>query len=738
MTLNSARFRSTRLSRMVAVLLVLAATPAAVVAAQTPAGTAGEAGYGAFPLVFIPNHGQLDERVGFAIQGRETSVLFTSTGLTYVLRGAEGVLPAAAGAPVPATESWAVALDFVGARADAWPASLAESETVVSYFTGRPEQWRAGLRASSRIVYRELWPGIDLVFSGTVNRLKYEFVVRPGADPADIRLAYRGADRVELRADGRLRVVTPVGAFEDDAPVAWQEVDGVDVGVPVRYALEIGAGNGSALGGAAPAVAGDRWPEHRYGFALGDYDRSRTLVVDPAVLVYSGFIGSWSNDFGRAVAVDGAGSAYVVGSSHSTGTDLPVTVGPSLSAGGYYDVFVAKVNPSGTALEYCGYIGGAGHDDGYGVAVDRFGNAYVVGTTTSDASTFPVLVGPALTRAGQDDAFVAKVNPDGTALLYCGYIGSSTNDSGADIAVDAQGRAYVIGTATSNDLPVVVGPDLSYNGGVNDAFVARVSASGSSLEYCGYLGGSGTDVGRGIAVDGSGRAYVTGLTSSTNFPSLLGPGLTYNGGDHDAFVSRVSAGGATLEYSGFVGGPLGDEGKGIAVDASDNAYVTGALGADAFVVKLSAAGSFLSYGGTIGGSGDDRGYDIAVDRAGRASITGVTTSADFPVFDAPGSYGGGQDAFVVRLNAAGTNFVNSGYLGGVDDDMGVGIAVDSWDNIYVVGSTSSTESSFPVVGGPHLTHKGASDAFVAKISDSSFVFADGFESGSTSAWSSSP
>ncbi len=362
----------------------------------------------------------------------------------------------------------------------------------------------------------------------------------------------------------------------------------------------------------------------------------------------------------------------------------------------------------------------------------------MVGTTTSNASTFPVLVGPALTRAGQDDAFVAKVNPDGTALLYCGYIGSSTNDSGADIAVDAQGRAYVIGTATSNDLPVVVGPDLTYNGGVNDAFVARVSASGSSLEYCGYLGGSGTDIGRGIAVDGSGRAYVTGRTSSTNFPTLVGPGLAYGGGDYDAFVTRVSASGGTLEYSGFLGGALADEGRGIAVDGSSQAHVTGGWGADAFVVKLSAAGALLPYGGTIGGSGDDRGNAIALDRAGRASIAGVTTSADFPVVDAPGSYGGGQDAFVVRLNAAGTNFVNSGYLGGLDDDFAMGIAVDAWDNIYVVGSTSSTESSFPVTGGPHLTHKGASDAFVAKISDSSFVFADGFESGSTSAWSSNP
>jgi hypothetical protein len=261
---------------------------------------------------------------------------------------------------------------------------------------------------------------------------------------------------------------------------------------------------------------------------------------------------------------------------------------------------VAKVSAAGTSLVYAGYIGGSDIDVGGGIAVDPFGNAYVTGDTSSTEATFPETGGPDLTYNGSDDAFVAKVNAAGTSLLYAGFIGGSGLDSGLGIAVDAFGNAYVTGFTLSTEatFPVTGGPDLTFNGGLNDAFVAKVSAAGTSLVYSGFIGGSGLDAGRGIAVDASANAYVTGVTQSTEatFPETGGPDLTSNG-ETDAFVAKVNPAGNSLVYAGFIGGSGPDSGHGIAVDASDNAYVTG--------VTQSTEATFPETGGpdlTSGGS----------------------------------------------------------------------------------------------------------------------------------------
>ena len=313
------------------------------------------------------------------------------------------------------------------------------------------------------------------------------------------------------------------------------------------------------------------------------------------------------------------------------------------------------MNAAGTALVYAGYIGGSGYDRGKGIAVDAAGNAYVTGETASTAATFPETVGPDLTHNGTTDAFVAKVNAAGTALVYAGYIGGSSNDCGHGIAVDAAGNAYVTGETESTQATfpdgdgfgTLTGPDLTYNGGATDAFVAKVNAGGTALLYAGYIGGSSgdsegnTDYGRGIAVDAAGNAYVTGFTDSNEatfpdgdgFGTLTGPDLTYNGGSEgwgDAFVAKVNSSGNALVYAGYIGGSSDDQGNGIAVDAAGNAYVTGQTrsteatfpdgdgfgtltgpdlthngGRDAFVAKVNAAGAALVYAGYIGGSGDD-------------------------------------------------------------------------------------------------------------------------------------
>jgi hypothetical protein len=243
----------------------------------------------------------------------------------------------------------------------------------------------------------------------------------------------------------------------------------------------------------------------------------------------------------------------VTGATKSDKRTFPVTVGPDVSHNGNYDAFVAKVNAAGTELVYCGYIGGQSFDAGHGIAVDGAGNAYVTGDTNSDESTFPVTAGPGVSHNGSADAFVAKVNADGTELVYCGYIGGQSFDAGHGIAVDGAGNAYVTGLTKSDEttFPVSVGPGVSHNGG-DDTFVAKLSADGAGLVYCGYIGGSGDDWVGGIAVDGAGNAYVTGWTESdeSTFPVTDGPDLTYNGGG-DAFVAKIS-GGAPLSAAAIL------------------------------------------------------------------------------------------------------------------------------------------------------------------------------------------
>jgi hypothetical protein len=361
-----------------------------------------------------------------------------------------------------------------------------------------------------------------------------------------------------------------------------------------------------------------------------------------------------------------------------------VAVGPKLNHRGLYDVFVAKVNAKGTALDYCGYIGGLGNDYGRSIAVDGSGNAYITGYTSSNETSFPVSGDLDLSyNGGTNDAFAAKVNADGTAFEYCGYIGGTGSDFGYGIAVDPLGNAYITGYTSSTEatFPVSEGPNLTYNGGLYDAFVARVDAGGTALDYCGYIGGTGSDFGYGIAVDLLGNAYITGYTSSSEatFPVSAGPNLTYNGGYYDAFVAKVDLGGGWLSYCGF-----------------------------------------------IGGSGYDVGTCIAVDGRGYAFVTGYTSSKEdtFPVNVGPDlTYNGSFDAFVAKVSLSGTALVYCGYIGGSDSDMGMGIALDVVDsgNTYLTGNTYSLQYTFPVTEGPDFSYNGNRDGFVAKIYENSIT-----------------
>jgi hypothetical protein len=408
--------------------------------------------------------------------------------------------------------------------------------------------------------------------------------------------------------------------------------------------------------------------------ALGDGGDAfvTKLNATGTALIYSTYLGGNGNDYGYGIAVDGGGNAYVTGT--TTSTNFPTTPGAfqTVNGGGLSDAFVTQLNADGTALVYSTYLGGSGQDEGFGIAVDGGGNAYVTGSTSS--TDFPTTPGAFQTTLASSfgNAFVTKLTPDGTALAYSTYLGGYGTDVGRAIAVDGAGNACVTGGTGSTNFPTTPGAFQPTLGGTFNAFVTQLSADGTALIYSTYLGGSGSDQGFGIAVDGMGNAYVTGSTNSINFPTTPGAFQTTKGSilATNVFVTQLSADGTTLTYSTYLGGTNVDIGLGIAVDGAGNAYVTGWTGStdfpttpnafqtesggsyDVFVTKLSTDGTALVYSTYLGGNDADWGYAIAVDGAGSAYVTGYTNSSNFPT--TPGAFQttrtGSQNAFVTKLS----------------------------------------------------------------------------------------
>jgi hypothetical protein len=442
---------------------------------------------------------------------------------------------------------------------------------------------------------------------------------------------------------------------------------------------------------------------------------------------------------GYDITVDSAGNVYVTGETSST--DFPTTSGAYDIAynGGTYDAFVAKLSADGSTLVYITYLGGNGEDSGSGIAVDGTGNVYITGKTYS--TNFPTTDNAQdKTLNGGRDGFVAKLNADGDELLYSTYLGGSSWEYGQDIAVDDTGNAYITGF-THGNFPTTAGTVQPTHGGSTDPFVVKLNADGSTLIYSTYLGGSSCDGGSGIAVDSDGNAYITGDTHSTNFPTANPLQSTKAGGGSDAFVAKLNADGSELIYSTYLGGSGGEDFADITIDGEGNAYLTGhtysidfptttnalqpSFGGgddDALVVKLNADGSDLIYSTHLGGSGADRGYGIVIDGDGNVYVTGYTSSTDFPTADPlQAENGGGYDAFVAKLNDDGSTLLYSTYLGGSGyENVDVlphgdsGIAIDDTGNIYLTGSTTSTD--FPTESPLQPNFGGGdSDAFVAKM-----------------------
>jgi hypothetical protein len=657
--------------------------------------------YGRLPIRFEPNIGQAPPQVQYLARGGGYSMALSGEGLTLALRhGAQ----AGAGAPAAAR----LRLRLVQARSGAAPRGGQRQDSVSNYFIGRdPSRWRARVPNYAAVRYDQVYPGIDWLFYGNPRQLEYDFVVAPRSDPRQIRLKIDGADALTLSREGDLLIRTHGEVISQLRPIVYQ----------------------SAEGGARRRIEGRYVLDHgMVSFTLGDYDHSRELIIDPS-LVYSTYLGASWSDEAAAIATDAQGNAYIVGNTWSAlfPVEQPLQ-GTNLEYNKFATAFIAKLNPGGTALVYSTYLGGSGSD--------RSGNLGLCG-------------------------------PGGSGNFGRGATAEGNGGDGATaVAVDAAGNSYVAGYTSSSDFPTrapLQGVNRAATNHGSNAFLAKLNAAGDALVYSTYLGGSGIngalttgDSAAGVAVDAAGDAYITGITTSADFPTHMPFQATnqepMSSGRPTGFVAEINAAGSALVYSSYLGGTgglggLGDCPNAIAVDAAGHAYLAGqtsstdfptaaalqpvnhavaglgdAFGSGtAFLARVDVGGAALTYSTYLGGSGTDSALGVAVDASGDAYVTGYTSSEDFPVanaFQPQNATGGhGTSAFVSKLNPFGSALIYSTYLGGSTDDQGNAIALDAAGKAYVAGYTYSTD--LPVVNPVQAVNNGgahtASNAFISVL-----------------------
>lgn len=708
---------------------------------------------------FVPNGGQTDPAVRFEVHGLGGTLFFTPSevvlGLPRSARAGQSPrtalnLPAAGdgGAGVPVTY---LRLRFAGANTAPEIAGLEPLPGVVSYFKGAdPSRWATRLPTFAGIAYRDLYPGIGLRYEAWEGSLKGTFLVAPGADPSRIRWRYEGVAAAKVDGAGNLRMELPpvekpgrpdpqpAAEVTEGAPVAWQDIDGVRRPVAARYQV---ASDGSI------------------GFALpAGYDRAQPLVLDPT-LTYSTYLGGSGEDNGYGIATDASGNVYLTGYTLSTnfptqgGTDPGCGTDGNCDGFAFYDAFVTKLNPSvsGAAqLVFSSYLGGSANDYGLSVAVDGAGASYLAGHARQAFPTTGNAYQSTYGGAPGADAFLTKLSTDGSQLLYSSYLGGSGGDGAFGLAIDGAGVAYLAGRTYSTNFPTSAGAldascgtDGLCNSSFSDVFVAKLNtlASGAaSLLYSSYLGGSGDDVGYGVARDASNNYYVTGRTTSTDFPLAGTPFQATNGGGSDAFLLELNAAGSALLYSTYLGGPLYEDGFGIARSAAGFVYMVGTTSSssfpttpnafqpafggvyDAYVARFdpaAAGAASLLYSSFLGGNDDDQGYGLAVDGSGYAYLAGFAFSTDLPTAGGPFQpvNAGTWDAFVAKVNPAASgaaSLLYSTYLGGLSTDAAYSLALDGAGNILAAGQTYSS-ADFPKVNAYQPVHGGGTDVAVFRI-----------------------
>ncbi|MBV6433564.1 MAG: hypothetical protein IANPNBLG_03742 [Bryobacteraceae bacterium] len=661
------------------------------------------------PLRFEANGGQLAREVLFRSLWSDYPVELVRDGI--VVRTGAG------------KEAVRIHLKGAGAQARAEGSELLSARG--SYFLGnRKSDWRTGIAQYRKVRYSEVWPGIDVVFHGAGRSLEFDFVVRPGADPNRIRLAFEGTDGV--REDGGALVLKEDADLRLHVPVVYQEDGGRRSKVEGRYSL---------------------LSRHEAGFVVGEYDPARELVIDP-VLGYSTYLGVGTPEVARAVGVDPSGRVWAAITAASN--TLPIAGDPVRGTNqGKKDVFLVCFDPSKSgddSLVYSTYIGGTGDDEARALAIDSLGQVYVAGITNS--ADFP-LAGPSARKGfgGSYDSFVIRLNPagaGGAALEFSTYFGGSKDDWVQGLALDRFGSIYMSGTTNSDDLPLSSPATQPNRRGGYDAWVTKISPFlDSSLVYSTYLGGGSSDFGTAVAPAPDGNTvYFAGYTYSGDFP-ISGPAFQSTLKGADGFIAKVDvtkSGLDALVYVSYIGGSGLDVPQAMALDAKGGVVLAGytlsadfpvtarafqsqpAGMADVFVSRLDVTlppleqVTFSSY---LGGSQTDILQGMALDSAGHVFLSGYTFSNDFPARGALQDVFGGQvDGFLTEFDLSGTiesSVVYSTYLGGSGQDVPYGLAVDAKGVAYVSGITDST--NYPVSGGAKQTVTGgAGDAFVSQIS----------------------
>ncbi len=610
------------------------------------------------PVMFLQSEGT----GRYVAQGARVGAAFSPWGVSFRSEGRE------------------VRLRWLGTNAGARPQGREELGARVNYLIGRDaRRWRTDVPAYDGVRYPDLYPGIDLTYQSAGEWIKSEYVVRPGANPGDIRMEY--TEDLSLDADGSLRV----GGLREAAPEVYQQGSAGREPVTARY-----------------RVVGSRVVE----FEIGAYDPSRTLVIDP-VISYATYLGGSGAAAVTGAAVDAAGNLYVTG--WTDALNFPIAGAFQAANRGGVDAFVAKFNPTGTALLYATYLGGNGEDKAAAIAVNASGEAQVTGSTAS--TNFPLSATPARSAlGGSKTAFVTKLNAAGNVLIFSTYLGGTAYEVGTAIALDSSANVYVAGDTQSVNFQTQ-NPYQATNRGGFDAFVTKFNSTGTIL-FSTYLGGAGNEHAGGIAVDSAARVYIAGGTNSTNFP-LSGAIQGTNGGSQDAFLTRLNAAGTTLSYSTYLGGNgsfTAEQANAVAVDSSSNAYVAGVTNStnfpvtpgayqtlynstqDAFVVKVNSSGSALAYGTFLGGTAFDWANGIAVDAGGSVRVAGYTSSSDFAQSNTVQSaLGGMYDGFVAQLNSTGNALLFSTYYGGGGSEAVNTIALDGNGNMFIGGQTTSLD-----------------------------------------------
>ncbi len=642
---------------------------------------------------FTENNGQFGESVKFVADTEFGKAVFYESKVLYIMGGHQDSCQSGIDT---------IQMTFPGANVIS-PAGIGLKSHSNNYLFGEESNWIVNVRNYDSIVYRDLWTGIDLVYSFNSQGLKYEFTVSPFVPVDVVRVSVEGASLG--MGVSALTFDTGRGHLTDgDLIVGYADSD---ERLSARFAVE----------------------ENVYGFDVPGRDVARGVVIDP--LVSSTYVGGSGDEYGFSIALDTAGDVYVTGSTNST--DFPLAGAYQGANSGGYDVFVFKLNSAGTSLLYSTYIGGTGNDYSHAIALDSSRNAYVTGRTHSP--NFPVVSAFQGSMLGPNDVFLFKLSAAGSALVYSTFIGGNGGDLGYSIFVDSTSSVYLTGYTSSANFPLA-NANQTTNAGGYDVFVLKMNADGSELVYSTYVGGDDEDEGHSIVADSTGNAYVTGSTNSSNFP-LAGAIQTTKGVDEDVFVFKIGSAGDTILYSTYVGGDGDDGGESIAIDANGNAYVTGFTTStdfplanayqdtygggsfDAFLFKIDSSGSTFLYSTFLGGNGDDGSYCVTVDLVDEVYVTGHTFSSNFPVVNAFQSTNAGEyDVFLVKFNSTGTGLMYSTYIGGSGWDQGISIVIDTGGNARMTGQTTS--SDFPLAGAYQGTYGGGPhDAFVVRFDFSS-------------------